>query len=583
MSSEADHKRDVKVFKRYGRAIVHMRKQHERRKLGLILGAGVSSPFKIPTWKALLTQIAKHPRVKGKKVDRADGPPTARAEMLYRHFAEQRKIESEAAGEKLQDHALERQTKGEWLQIIRELLYESIPPRDSIDRAHPYLSEFLGIVKDSPLTVTYNFDSCLEMMLLARQKRKKDKGRYYETIFDGSIPFRSRSGIIYHPNGFLPENVLEGFSDDIVFSEQSFGDQMLDNVSGRHFSFAHHLSKNTCLFMGLSFEDENLRHLLRRSATTNPGHYHYSIQWRKGSSSKYSEYEDTLAEYRFEIYNLITLFLNDAEIAALGRLLGYEFDKLEEIANEAGSPLTWVYYITGVPGIGKTSVIRHMQSLMAYDEWPEEPLPTLIKPYPDLTPHERRSLDNWVARQFAIKNEKLISEEPEGVYIIDRATLDPITFVNESQMSTKAKHYQNDLKRGKEKCELRRGNVLLLVGDTKEIATRLWLRGQIGRNTRHEYLQEQQEKLRSIYCVPGVQVINTENLSLLELVKKIARIIHREPYPEADLEGLLQSIIDGDITCHSTLSKPSARKGSTSHPLSSTPPSKASTARLRAS
>jgi hypothetical protein len=144
-----------------------------------------------------------------------------------------------------------------------------------------------------------------------------------------------------------------------------------------------------------------------------------------------------LAEYRFEVYNLITLFLNDEEIASLGRLLGYEFEFLEDTANEANVNLTWVYYLTGIPGIGKTSIIRYMQSLWAYDEWPEEPLPTLAKPYTDLNTAEKETLDSWVARQFAIKNENLIGER-EGVFLIDRGTLDPITFVDEADMPNKA-------------------------------------------------------------------------------------------------------------------------------------------------
>ena len=221
-----------------------------------------------------------------------------------------------------------------------------------------------------------------------------------------------------------------------------------------------------------------------------------------------------------------------------------------------------------------------MQSLWAYDEWPEEPLQTLAKPYTDLTTAERDILDNWVARQFAIKNESLIGER-EGVFLIDRATLDPITFVDEANMPRKAEHYKEALKRGDDRRILRAGRVLLLVGDTKEISTRLLLRGEVGRRSNPDYLGEQQEKLKSIYCVDGVQQVDTTNLTLLELVKKIARIIHREDYRELDLEALLQSIQDGDIPCHTTPAKTAKGKKSTSRRHSSTPRSKSSTKKSR--
>lgn len=87
MASKAEKRLDVQVFKQYAKPIVHMRKQHGRKQFGLVLGAGVSNPLNIPTWKKLLTQIANHERIDGKKVDRPDAPATARAEMLYRHFA----------------------------------------------------------------------------------------------------------------------------------------------------------------------------------------------------------------------------------------------------------------------------------------------------------------------------------------------------------------------------------------------------------------------------------------------------------------------------------------------------------------
>lgn len=577
LKAEKDREKlDVHVFKQYAKPIVHMRKQHSRRQFGLVLGAGVSKSFNIPDWKSLLTQIASNNRINGKKVDRQEAPATARAEILYRHFAEQRRLDLETSGQEMSDHAKERQVKGEWLEIIRRTLYAGLPDRANLDREHPYLGEFLKIVKESPLTVTYNFDSCLEMMLLAWQKRNKDEERYYETVFDGSLPFRARNGIIYHPNGFLPENILDGFSDDIVFSEQSFGDQLLESVAGRHFSFAHHLSKHTCLFIGLSFDDENLRHLLRRGATTNPGHYHYCIQFREKGAPRNREYEAALSEYRFEVYNLITLFLDPDEIASLGRLLGYDFEDLKDIAKDADTNLSWVYYLTGIPGIGKTSIIRYMQSLSTYDEWPEEPLLTLAKPYTELTSEERDDLDNWVAYQFSIKNKKLNSEK-EGVFLIDRATLDPITFIDEDDMPGKAGHYKDVLKGGDIKSKLRSGRVLLLVGDTKEIATRLFLRGEAGRKSSPEYLNKQQEKLKSIYCVDEVQKVETYNLTLLELVKKIARIIHRENYKEVNLESLLQSIQDGDIPCRTTTVKTAKGKKSTSHRRSSTPQSKSST------
>src|SRR5436190_24393345 len=126
---------DKKILKRYSKPIVHMRKQHEREKFGLILGAGVSRSFNMPTWNQLLDDLAKHDKVKGSKVDQPNETPTSRAEILYRLFAEERK--KAFAHVKLTDHALERRVKGEWFEIIRSILYANLDNRDDLDRSHP--------------------------------------------------------------------------------------------------------------------------------------------------------------------------------------------------------------------------------------------------------------------------------------------------------------------------------------------------------------------------------------------------------------------------------------------------------------
>jgi SIR2-like domain len=111
--------------------------------------------------------------------------------------------------------------------LIREILYADAPEPHTLKDKHPYLRSFLNIVLKSPLTVTYNFDGYLEMMLAASETTVDERGRPYEVVFDGSKPFRSSTGVIYHPNGYLPQNALERASDDLVLSEEQFGDQLL--------------------------------------------------------------------------------------------------------------------------------------------------------------------------------------------------------------------------------------------------------------------------------------------------------------------------------------------------------------------
>lgn len=333
---------------------------------------------------------------------------------------------------------------------------------------------------------------------------------------------------------------MEGFSDELVFSEQEFGDQLLETVAGRYSSLANHLSQNICLFIGLSFADENLRYILRQTANNNPGHYHYAIHWLSDRESVNPDYMNALATYRFEVYNLVTLFLTDEEVAALGRLLTKEFSFVQDVARAAGTQLKWVFYLTGVPGTGKTSTCRHMRGLSTYDEWLEEPPVLLNKPFVELTKEEAKAVDEWVAYQFATKNQLLLKEK-EGVFLIDRAPLDPLSFSEPQDLTDKAKWYREKLLLGDIKREICAGEVILLLCDSAESASRLSRRR--GEETAAEYLGRLELMLKRIYPENETHVLDTRNMPLREQVKAIARVVHREAYKSADLTKRLAGIV----------------------------------------
>lgn len=526
----------VAVLKTYPKAIVCMRQAKRHSKFGLVFGAGVSAGFHLPDWKTLLDDIATHTDVQAQNIDKEPGL-TSRAEVLYRYYFDKRRDADKFRDKEPQEK--ERAIKGEWFNIISTTLYANFNQAhaniEGLDEAHPYLGSYLDIILSSPLTVNYNFDSCVEMMLLAYQKRLNKPDRLYETIFDANPPFRSSKSIIYHPNGFLPRNILDGFSDDIVFSEQEFGDQLIESVAGRYSSLAHHLSKNTCLFMGVSFNDENLKYLLRQGALNNPGHYHYCLQLVPENAAVNEEYQEALAHSRFEVYNLITLFLTEPEYAALGKLLSSEYAEFQKVAVKAKVRTLWIYYLTGVQGIGKTSACRFMGSLAPYDEWLEDPPSLLGMSHSMLTSSQREEVDDWVLGQFIEKN-KLLLQQKEGVFLVDRAPLDPLTFNEEYERSQKAARYSTKLSPQK----LQPGHIILLLGKPKEISSRLARRK--GEPWDEDKLAELQENLKQVYGNPGT---NTYNWTLRQQVKALARIVYskkEQKYQECDLQGLLFSI-----------------------------------------
>lgn len=528
------------VLRRNARAVTAMRRAFQEHRFGLILGAGVSKAFsfKVPEWGELLDRIASHPKVEAAKVDTPNSAAGTRADLLFRHFNARVRSELAATGP-VDEYAADRIARGEWRGLIREILYESAPEPPELAAGHSYLSDYLEIVLRSPLTITYNFDSYLEMMLAARPSAVDERGRPYETVFDGAKPFRSTSGVIYHPNGYLPQNVLERASDDLVLSEEQFGDQLLASMSGQYSSLTHHLSKNTCLFIGLSLSDENLRHLLRRNAVTNPGHSHYYIHWVSPAAPLAKERAEALFDYRFRVYNLITLFLTNDEISALGQVLQLSYDQFKPLADSVAVPTKYVFYLTGVPGIGKTTLLRHLASLSIYDEWLSDPLPLLAKPHSDLNAAEKASIDDWVAKQMRDKNEA-IGREREGIFVVERGPLDPVSFVAPTKIQEKAAWYRARVV-PTTYDRLSSGAVIALFGDTNKVSARVASRQTIRQPP--DYLRELQERLlHTIYIGDGVQQMMSTDWSIPQMVREVAEHIHLGVYRPANLQEQLEKL-----------------------------------------
>lgn len=121
--------------------------------------------------------------------------------------------------------------------------------------------------------VNYNFDDLLEYNF-------KINDINYRSIFrESDIPTRDELGI-FHVHGFLPregERYTDLAKSLLVFSEEGYHNLMLDPYSWSNLIQLNYLRENTCLFIGLSMTDPNLRRLLdiasRKQESDIPKHY----------------------------------------------------------------------------------------------------------------------------------------------------------------------------------------------------------------------------------------------------------------------------------------------------------------------
>jgi len=436
-----------------------------------------------------------------------------------------------------------------WHEIIHDALYKNVPSELSKIKARDkYLHEYLSIIKKTKLTVNYNFDDTLQTLLSEHEPLTGEiKERGFRTIRSADIQLYPQNGVIYHPNGFLPRDFGERPSDDLIFLEGAFGDQLLESVSGHYMALSYHFSQNTCLFIGLSLDDSTLKHLLRKNAILHPGHVHYYIHFLEDNNSLNEEHRSAIRDANFEVYNLVTLFLDRKGIAMLGQLLGMDDDKgVEIIADQLGVSPVYRFFLTGSVSVGKSTAISHFRSLRTHDEWFDKRSPRM-EDDPNIVedPAVIDRIDKWVAQQWHVKN-FILSNEKHGVHIIDRCPLDALSFTPENKWIDKAIFTRETITPDQSKTALCKGKVILMIGDPKVMEVRAM---KLQKNMPSQALEYRQELFRVIYShdIPGIVEVDTCNKSIQRVAKEICRIIHIDDYEECNLQERLNLVENGKV------------------------------------
>ena len=535
----------ISVLQDYPSAVLALRGALRDQRLGLMLGAGVSRAFDFgggsspPSWPALVARLEEALAYDASIKAYLKLSLTQRVDVLFREFLRDRGVDPT-------DNIAVTGVMGQWRDLIRDHLYADAPPPADLLSKHAYLAPMLDLVLKSPLTVTYNFDSFLEEALSEYSREGStpgtNQGRPYETVLDATLPQRQQQAVVFHINGYLPRNPLETPSDQLVFSEADFSDQLVMTTAGRYATISHHLLNNVYLLLGLSLEDANLRHLLHTHARSSPGRIHFIVRFLDEPCRRadLSLLQQSIAESGFELHNLCTLYLTNEQIAALTQLISMPAYEFGEVAKSAEVGTRRVFYLSGVPGIGKTTVLRHMGGLMCLDEWMTEPDELLSHPFNELSPEQRGRLDGWVAKQFRSKNEFLLDTK-DGIVVVERGPLDPLAFEERDRVQAKAASFADRVEVGLR--PLAPGHVVVLHGDSRTVSRRVASRQS--RPQAPDYLDQLQTHIRDLYGEgDGVSVWRSTDWPVEDLVKRVARLVYQEEYREADMQAMLASLVE---------------------------------------
>lgn len=525
--------------------IVHMRQQVKENRFGLIFGAGLSQGFKIPTWRELVDALAKDSEVDGEDVLQIV-PPRAglpyKTEMLFEHFKKQRY--DDALPEQHNTRALDYRIGADWRELIRKHLYANFAGNmsDSLD-GHAYLKQYIPIIRQTHMTVTYNFDDFIEQSLQLESGYDDAISRGFESVTNPWMQFRRTNAVIYHPNGVVPQNPLETPSDRFVFSEASYVKQLIGIFAGDQAGLISHLSKHTCLLIGLSLEDDTLRNALMQAAYSCPGNFHYYVHYLKPGEDLKKETRHAIMLANFKVYNLVTLFLNEEEIRALGEIIDTNRCSTTDFcdfAEQHNIRVRYRFYVTGALGVGKSTAINHFRNLVVLDEWLEQRLPILAKGWDELTDEEKNVADEWIINQFKRKND-ILRNKREGIFVMDRGPLDPVAFTPDAEWRDKASRLLDTICPDKARWQVENGRVIFLQGEVSELALRMVITKRVDYTA--EKLQNMEERLGKAYGIEGVTRFDTRGLMPSDVAFRVAEIIHLEPYtPTCNLHKRLETI-----------------------------------------
>ena len=538
------HNGKKKILTDYARAIVHMRRQKSQQRFGLIFGAGISTDFGFPSWNELIRRIATHDKVKGLDMLNDGISNSSISQLLFQKF--KINIEKKLPADFDENDKKNSFIQSEWHKIIHDSLYKEAPiSAEDFLKRDSYLREYLNIIKSTRLTINYNFDDTLQTLISeSRSKDERKKSRGFRTIWNSDIQMYPENGVIYHPNGFLPHKLTEKPSDNLIFLEDSFGDQLIESAYGHYAALSYHLSQNTCLFIGTSLKDATLKHLLRKNAKIHPGHVHYYVYYLNSIEELTKEHRKAITDANFQVYNLVTLFLTKSDIKSLGQLLSGTDEDIELLSDELGLNTTYRFFLTGSVCVGKSTTLSNFRSLRTHDEWLDQRVPGMEKD-PSLVKRDDKiqEIDYWVAEQWRSKNFVLYKAKTPGIDIIDRCALDAFAFTEENKWKDKAVFTREIITPDKSSTPLCKGKIILLIGHPQTMAVRAL---KLHKEVTSEKLEYRQNLLRIIYNKNdyGIVEIDTKDKGIEQVSKEVSKIIHIDDYTECDLQERLQLIED---------------------------------------
>ena len=220
----------------------------------LFLGAGVSMSAGLPSWWKLLEDMIDTSKQKEFK----DGDIEKLTKVCYNS--------SIVMGRFVRMMMEKKSNDEDYYQCLHDALYGGISAYRS-----PLIDEICNLVyskkSQAQSIITYNFDDVMERAL-----RKRGIENY--SVFGQNQP--QQFFPIYHVHGFIPYANKDDIKSVPVLSEEEYHRVYASSYNWSNVEQLHALSRTTCIFIGLSMTDPNLRRLLDiaiQDSENDPRHF----------------------------------------------------------------------------------------------------------------------------------------------------------------------------------------------------------------------------------------------------------------------------------------------------------------------
>lgn len=225
-------------------------KKYNKRKISLFLGAGVSMASHMPSWDTLVARfLVNRFREENKEID----------DEVAKKLIELEKMNRENSLISQTRFIKQNMTLEKYFEILTDALYQE---KDIIDLDVPLLNSLIKMIRNRnniyiKKIVTFNFDNIIERKL-------EEKDVYFKTCADHIEDIDRDAVYIYHVHGFLdselkPDEINEK---EIIFSEEEYHKMYNNPYHWSNMIQVNALRENTCLFIGCSLSDPNMRRLL---------------------------------------------------------------------------------------------------------------------------------------------------------------------------------------------------------------------------------------------------------------------------------------------------------------------------------